>query len=129
MEDKHIKEIKGLLPDSQISEVKPCTTEGKCQIHMRVTAANLDVLTKIIDVKKFCSVLKESQKFQDVKCSAELGLIKATVDEAELSVLASGRIVIKNADNVKEAYEILAELAHLLDESKSFLPLVDKKSP
>ncbi|MBN2518376.1 MAG: hypothetical protein JXB14_06010 [Candidatus Altiarchaeota archaeon] len=122
MEKDYLKKIKKAFPDSQISEVKPCTTDGRCQIHMRVRSTGVDALERLLDIEKLCNALGGAKDFTDIKCSKELGLLKAVFRETEISVLASGRIVVKKAKTDKEAHRVLYELVVLIGKSKSFLP-------
>lgn len=111
-----ISGIKKSLPGAELSEVKPCTTAGKVQLHLLV-AGRKDLMTKVLDINKLEKVIKGDKRFSSVKASAELGVVKATYGGAEISALASGRVVVKKAEDEKKAHELLENLAPLLKKS------------
>jgi len=108
-----ISKITRFLPEAELSELRPCTAPGKIQFHLLV-ARRKDMATKIINVLKLADILSESRKFSEVKSSAELGVVKAVYSGAEISALASGRVVVKKCADERKAQELLEELAPML---------------
>jgi len=105
--------IKSLLPGSEISEIRPCTAPGKLQFHLMVGGRG-DLMTRIVDISMLAILLEEHPLFSDVKASQELGVVRARYKDVELSILASGRAVVKKVSDRKEAQDILEALAPLI---------------
>jgi ArsR family metal-binding transcriptional regulator len=108
--------IEKYLPGCKISEIRPCTTEGKIQIHLKVKPGE-NVPQKVLDINKLIVLMQELKPFQNLKYSKELGVVKANYGRAEISILASGRIVLKEVADESEAQNILEVLAPILSKS------------
>jgi ArsR family metal-binding transcriptional regulator len=108
-----ISEIKKSLPDCRLSDIRPCTTPGTLQFHLLVDA-EAPPMQKIIDFKRLVGLIPpEFEK----KYSEELGVLKIKDGRAEISILASGRVVVKKAENEKEALKILKMLTPIIKKS------------
>lgn len=110
--------LKELLPGSQLSEVMPCATEGKCNIHLRIDPTRA---SGVLDITKLAEALESSGQYQDVTSSLDLGLIRLKSGIKDITILASGRIVVKAADDKDDAAKVLADLAQIIVDSKSLL--------
>ncbi len=108
--------IKEFLPDSELSEIRPCTTPGKVQFHLTVGGSE-DPTAKRLDVRKLAGLLEDAGGFTDIKHSEDLGVARARSGGAEISVLASGRAVVRKAEDEEEAGRMLEKLAPLLKDS------------
>ena len=108
-----ISKVKKFLPNCKLGEIRPCTTPGTLQFHLLVDAT-AEPTGKIINLKKLLELIPINF---ETKYSEELGVIKAVNENAELAILASGRVVLKKAKDEEKAKEILEELAPLLKES------------
>ncbi len=108
-----ISKIKKILPDAELSEIRPCTAPGKVQLHLLV-AGKKDLGAKAIDVLKLEILLNGRKGFSEIKSSSELGVVKAHYNGAEISALASGRVVVKKCVDEKKAQELLEELVPML---------------
>ncbi len=111
-----IPKIKKFLPDAELSELRPCATAGKVQLHLLVSGKKAP-MKKAIDVPRLERLLSSDKRFSKIKSSGELGVVKASYGSAEMSVLASGRVVVKEADDEKKSQEILEALAPMLKKS------------
>jgi len=111
-----LSSVKRFLREAELSELRPCTAPGKVQFHLLV-AGRKDFSAKVIDVLKLEKLLLASKRFRDVKSSAELGVVKAVYNGAEISALASGRVVVKKTADEKQAAELLKDLAPLIRDS------------
>lgn len=108
-----LSNVKRFLPDAELSEMRPCTTPKKVQFHL-LAVGRKDFTAKVIDVLKLEKLLLANKSFNDVKSSAELGVVKAVYNGAEISALTSGRVVVKKTADEKQAAELLKELAPLI---------------
>lgn len=108
--------IEAILPDSKLGEIRPCTTPGKLQFHLLVKDRR-NLSSKILDIPKLTKALSNDKRFSEVKSSEELGVVKAKYGEAEITVLMSGRIVVKKTSSEGEAQETLENLAPLVRDS------------
>ena len=108
-----ISKIQKALPRCKLGEIRPCTTPGTLQFHLLVDAT-AEPTGKTLNLKKLVELMPTEF---ETKFSEELGVIKAVHENAELAILASGRIVLKKAKDEEKAKEILEELAPLLKES------------
>jgi ArsR family metal-binding transcriptional regulator len=111
-----ISKIRKILPDCELSELRPCATAGKVQFHLLV-AGRKDPMKTVIDVLKLEKLLSSDKRFSKIKSSSELGVVKASYGSVEISVLASGRVVVKKANDERTSQEILETLAPMLKES------------
>ena len=111
-----ISKIKKLLPESELSEIQPCTTKGKVQFHLLLSGKR-EITHKILDISYLAGAMDADKNFSDIKKSPELGVVKAKYENADLSVLASGRVVVRNVDDEKQAQNILETLAPILKNS------------
>lgn len=111
-----ISKIRKSLPDCELSEIRPCATPGKVQFHLLVSGKNPPT-NKIIDITQLAGLLEGDDKFKEVKSSTDLGVVKAGYGDVEISALASGRVVVKKADDEEHAQQLLEVLAPLLKKS------------
>lgn len=110
--------ISKILPKSEVSEIRPCTSAAKIQFHMLVDSTK-EITKRIIDIDAMASLLSDSSHFSNVSQNADLGVVKTIYGSgpAEISILASGRVVVRQTKDEKEAEEILLSLAPLLRKS------------
>jgi ArsR family metal-binding transcriptional regulator len=108
--------IEAILPDCKLGEIRPCTKPGLLQFHLLVKDLK-DLTSKVIDIPKLTKILSNDGRFIEVKSSEELGVVKAKYGEAEITILMSGRIVVKKTSSEGEAQEILENLAPLVRDS------------
>lgn len=108
--------IKKILPKSELGEIRPCTAPGKVQFHLLV-AGKVELSRKVIDIKKLEKTMQSSDKFLGIKMSKELGVVKASYKGAEISILQSGRVVVRQANDEKHAQELLENLAPMLKDA------------
>jgi ArsR family metal-binding transcriptional regulator len=111
-----ISKIREHLPNCEASEVRPCTSPGKIQFHLRADKTSSPT-EEIINTDKLYKFVKKSYLFENVKHSPDLKVVKANIGDARLSVLGSGRIVLRRTGDEKRAQEILEELAPLIKDS------------
>jgi len=103
------------LPGCELSELRPCTTPGKVQFHLLVSCG--PPAQKVIDIQKLEGLLSADKMFSGITSSAELGVVKASCSGAEISVLASGRVVVKKAADEREAVKVLSAIATSIKKS------------
>lgn len=118
-----LSKIKKSLPGCELGEIRPCTAPGKVQFHLVVskdTPGAAGPRTKVIDVKILYNALKADPRFGEVKSSAELGVVKAAYKGADISAMASGRVVVRKAGNEALAQGLLEAIAPAL--KRSLLP-------
>jgi len=108
--------IEKILPNCQLSELRPCASHQKVQFHL-IIEGKKDITEKIVDIPKLTDLLKSHNAFNEIKFSTELGVVKARYSGAKISVLASGRVVVREVDNEELAKELLEVLAPLLKNS------------
>jgi len=94
----------------------PCATEGKCNIHLRIDPERT---SDVLDIPKLAKAIEESGKYPAAKTLPDLGLIKLGSGIADISILGSGRIVVKKADDREHAVKLLIPLAKLIKDSGS----------
>jgi ArsR family metal-binding transcriptional regulator len=112
--------IDELFPHSEISEEKPCSSQGKVQVHLRLDTRK-SPLEKLVKVSVLADFVKKGGKYDKVSFSASLGLIKLEKDGTDINIMASGRIIVKNVKNVEEAIKFLDDIATSINDSCCFL--------
>ncbi len=114
-----LSKIRKALPGCELGELRPCTAPGKVQFHLLVSgrAGAAARPAKVLDVKKLYRNLKTNPRFDGLKSSAELGVVKAAYQGADISAMASGRVVVRKANSEAIAQELLEALAPLLKAS------------
>jgi hypothetical protein len=68
-------------------------------------------------VEKIAALLEKDPTFTGIRASAELGVVKCNFDSLELSILASGRVVVKKAPDEDAAKRVIESLAPVLKQS------------
>jgi ArsR family metal-binding transcriptional regulator len=66
---------------------------------------------RIIDTLTLKNLLLDVKGFGDITESSALGVVKAKSRDADVSVMASGRVVVRGASDESTAKEILEDLA------------------
>ena len=110
-----ISKVKKILPDCELSEIRPCTTPGKVQFHLLVKQSERPT-AKVLDVTKL-EKLMHGGEFKNIVSSKELGVVKANLGVTTISILASGRVVVRKAENEEAAQKLLEDLAPTLKQS------------
>ena len=114
-----LNKIRKYLPNSEASSVHPCTTPGKVQFHLMADKTK-GPTDDVLDITGLFERLNKDDFFNKVKHSLELKVVRASIGETVLSILGSGRIVIRKVENEKDAQRILEHLAPYIRDS--FLP-------
>jgi len=108
--------IQKILPNCELGEIRPCLTKGKVQFHLLVVGRK-DPMTRALNLRKLETLMAKDKRFSDIRSSEELGVIKASYKGAEMSILASGRVVVRKANDESHAKELLEALAPMLKAS------------
>lgn len=88
-------------------------------MHLRVYSGS-DPVSKVLDLGNLSSLMQDMKQVQNLKYSEELGVIKADFGHSNISILASGRVILKEVNNESQAQEIFETLSPLLQKSLIF---------
>ncbi len=111
-----VSKIESVLPDAEVGEIRPCTTPGAVQFHL-LAKGKKKPTDRILDVAELARLLDAESSTKDIKLSQELGVVRAKCRGADISALASGRVVVRSVKDEKTAQNILETLAPIIKES------------
>jgi hypothetical protein len=100
-----------VIEDTGITYIHPCISEtGKITAEARLTTSlegTMDLKYGFYDPIQLCMMLNMTGFFKDVRCSPNLGVGRATVDDKTVLIYKDGRINVRRAKDKEDAIQTI----------------------
>ncbi|MHA1238121.1 MAG: hypothetical protein ACTSSJ_02535 [Candidatus Odinarchaeia archaeon] len=99
-----------------IHKIRPCVSEPyKIIVSAKILDENKDEPLNLVDDSLLCKLIEYGKDtFKNIRCSKALGIIKAAINDANLSFFVEGTLKIQRVANEEEALKIIKIFSKLL---------------